>query len=343
MYNILIIDDIEPNLRLLTITAEKIKNIKVHPFLNPLDAVEWCKKNEPDLILVDYLMPEMNGIDFTIYIREELNYKYIPIIMITAFDDREIKHKALNSGVNDFINKPIDIKEISAKIQNFLKIREYDYYLQDRNKWLKKKVEKATRDLKEREEELIHRLVSMAEYREKDTGYHIKRVAYYSKIIAEELGLDEEEVELIFLAAPMHDIGKVGISDSILLKPGKLTKEEFEIIKTHTIIGYNILKDSKSNLIQKGAIIALRHHEKWDGTGYPDGLKENKIPLEGQIVAVADVFDALTSKRPYKEAWAFEKAVEYISQSKGTHFSPHCSEAFLKRIKDIKNIYDKFN
>ncbi len=339
---LLILDDIEPNLKLLALTVKKLDNIEVFPFTSPIEAVKWCEKNEPDIILTDYLMPEMTGLEFIKTLKEEFGYDHVLTIMITAFDEKEVKHAALELGVNDFINKPIDTKEILAKVKNYIKIREYDIYLQDRNKWLKDQVNKATKSIKEREVELIHKLVAMAEYREQDTGYHINRVAHYSRLIADGLHLDTEEVELIFLAAPMHDIGKVGIPDKILLKPGKLTEEEFEIIKSHTTIGYDILKNSESDLIKKGAVVALTHHEKWDGTGYPNNLKGEDIPLEGQIVAVADVFDALTSKRPYKDAWTFEKAVEYIESAAGSHFSPKCAEVFISNKKEVLSIYNKF-
>ncbi len=339
---LLIIDDIEPNLKLLEITVKKMENLEVYTFLSPVDALEWCKKNSPDIILIDYLMPEMTGLEFINVVKNELGHDHTLIIMITAFDEKEVKHSALELGVNDFINKPIDTKEIFAKVKNYMKIRDYDLYLQDRNKWLKEQINEATKSIKNREVELIHKLVAMAEYREQDTGFHINRVAHYSKLIAEGLSFSQEEVELIFLAAPMHDIGKVGIKDSILLKPGKLDFDEFEIIKTHTTIGYDILKDSDSDLIKKGATIALTHHEKWSGEGYPYNIKEDDIPIEGQIVAVADVFDALTSKRPYKDAWAFDKAMEYILSESGRHFSPACVNVFVERTNDVRKIYDKF-
>ncbi len=343
MHKILIVDDTEINLKILSAIVKKIPNTEIFLFDNPLDAVQWCEKNEPDIIIVDYLMPQLNGIEFTKIVREEFNYKHTPIVMITAIEEKEVKHRALDAGVIDFMRKPFDVKEVKAKVRNFLMIREYELYLIDKAKWLKLQVEKAIKEIKEREIELIHRLVLLAEYRDEGTGEHIKRVSHYSRIIAEAMGMKPEEVEIIYLAAPMHDIGKVGVPDSILLKPGKLTEEEFEIIKQHTIIGYNILKDSKSKLIKTGAIIALRHHEKWNGEGYPDGLKGEEIPVEGRIVAVADVFDALTSDRPYRKAWDFEEAFEYIKQEKGKHFSPQCVDLFIRNKEKIKEIYNEFH
>jgi two-component system response regulator RpfG len=204
-----------------------------------------------------------------------------------------------------------------------------------RSEELEKAVSEATRRILEREQETLFHLAKAGEYRDSDTGNHVLRMARFSRLIAEGLGLDENRCSLIEMAAPMHDIGKIGIPDNILLKPGKLNHEEFSIMKTHTSIGYHILKNSHSKYISLGAEIALSHHERYDGSGYPNGLKEKSIPLDARIVAVADVYDALTSERPYKKAWSNQEALEYISANKGSHFDPECVQAFMLQFSKI--------
>ncbi len=222
-----------------------------------------------------------------------------------------------------------------------LKLREYQLKISNRAKWLEDEVKKATMEIENREEEIIFRLSRAAEYRDDDTGQHIKRMAFYSYTIAQALNLDNKFTEMILKASPMHDVGKIAIPDEILLKPGKLTKEEFEIIKTHTLSGYKILENSDIELLKLSAEIALTHHEKFNGKGYPNELKGNKIPLSGRICAVADVFDALTSKRPYKDPWPVEKALNLLKEERGNHFDPDCIDAFfnvLNKISEIKEM-----
>jgi response regulator RpfG family c-di-GMP phosphodiesterase len=229
-----------------------------------------------------------------------------------------------------------------ARVNNMLHLGASRKVLANRAEWLAKEVRKATYQIKERERETVIRLSKAAEYRDPETGLHIVRMAHYSELIAKGLGLSREESDLLLEAAPMHDIGKVGITDSILLKPGRLTPEEFEVMKLHSVYGYDILKGSSSRVLQTGAAIALGHHEKFDGSGYPGGLKGEAIPIFSRIVAVADVFDALTSERPYKKAWSLERASEHIKASAGTHFDPRCVAAFFSRWDTVCHIQQHF-
>jgi putative two-component system response regulator len=212
----------------------------------------------------------------------------------------------------------------------------------DHASWLSGEVRKATREIKERERETVLRLSKAAEYRDPETGAHILRMAYYSMLIARELGLSEDDQQLLLEAAPMHDIGKVGIADAILLKPGRLTPEEFEVMKQHAMFGYELLSGSSSKLLQAGAEIARGHHEKYDGSGYPFGIKGDEIPVFSRIVAVADVFDALTSERPYKKAWEVEAAVDFLNAGAGTHFDPACITAFFSAWDDVLKVREKY-
>ncbi|MCG7948521.1 MAG: HD domain-containing protein [Candidatus Thiodiazotropha taylori] len=211
--------------------------------------------------------------------------------------------------------------------------------IKDRALLLEQEIRKTTQELHDREQETLMRLAKAGEYRDEDTGNHILRISRYSLLIAKKLGLSQERCDLIAQSAPMHDIGKIGIPDAILLKPGKLTAEEYNIMQRHTLLGYEILKDSLSKYIQTGAIIALNHHEKYNGKGYPNNLNGDEIPLEARIVAVADVFDALVSDRPYKKSWSIEKAIDYISQERGSHFDPDCADAFLSEMQEVEAIH----
>ncbi|MCK4841589.1 MAG: response regulator [Methylococcales bacterium] len=342
MKRITLIDDNQINLTLLWHLVKKIAGYEAASFLNPVEALAWSKENEAELIIVDYMMPEMNGIDFITQFRQSEENIEIPILMVTANDQLDVRYQALKSGATDFLNKPIDKSEFSIRVTNLLALRSSQKKLAEQANWLKNEVTKATQEIRNREQEIIYRLTKATEYRDPETGGHIKRMAHYSYQIAMQLGMSTEEQSLIFKAAPMHDIGKVGIPDSILLKPGELDYAEFEIMKEHAQYGYNILNDSPSQLMQIGAEIALSHHEKYDGSGYPNGLKGDDISIYGRIVAVADVFDALTSERPYKKPWAIEEAICFLTENEGKHFDRACVQAFLKDIDVILDIKDKF-
>jgi putative two-component system response regulator len=342
MHNVLIIDDSDINLALIKALVLKLGDCSAVLFANPLEALEWCRNNVPDLVIVDYMMPDMDGLKFIAAFRALHGRNEIPVLMITANDQKEVRYDALLGGANDFLTKPIDRIEFSARARNMLSLRSGQKFLADRAEHLSSLVEERTAEIREREKELIFRISRAAEFRDPETGAHIQRMAHYSQIIARGLDLDAKQQKLILEAAPMHDVGKIGIPDYILLKPGKLTPEEFEVMKGHARIGYEMLKDSHSEIIQAGAEVAISHHEKYDGSGYPNGLKGTEIPLFGRIVAVADVFDALTSERPYKRAWALDDACRFLEEGRGKHFDPMCVEAFLAGWDDVLEIRQRY-
>jgi putative two-component system response regulator len=335
-----IIDDAQLNVTLLQHLVKKLANCEPVCFTDSVIALAWCLENNPDLIVVDFMMPQLSGIDLTEKFRER--YPDTPILMVTANHETELRHLALKGGVTDFLNKPLDNIEFLARAKNMLALHQSRKKLADRAAWLAEEVAKATAEIREREKETIFCLAKAAEYRDPETGAHILRMAHYSKHIARIMGLPVEQLELLLQSAPMHDVGKVGTPDMILLKPGKLTEEEFAIMKEHASIGYEILNESNSNVLKVAAEIARTHHEKFDGTGYPRQLKGNAIPLFGRIVAVADVFDALTSERPYKKAWSVEQASKLIRDSSGTHFDPACVEAFFTEFEEVLAIKNQF-
>ena len=301
-------------------------------------ALSWCANHEADLILVDFIMPEMDGLEFIRRFRQIPGREEVPVLMVTTSDVREVRYQALETGATDFLHKPLDKTELVARCRNMLTIRRSQKALADRAAWLAGEVRKATADVLHREREVILRLSKAAEFRDPETGSHLVRMASYSRLIAERLGLGGAACDLLHSAAPMHDVGKVGIADHILLKPGRLTPEEFTIMKRHAEIGHEILKGSPSALLQCAALIALTHHEKFDGSGYPRGLRGPDCPIEGRIIAVADVFDALTSERVYKRAWTVEQARDLLISSRGGHFDPDCVDAFLAVWDDAMEI-----
>jgi putative two-component system response regulator len=349
MQHVLIIDDNATNLMLFKHLLSKLPEIEVTTFDDPLAAVEWCTEHTPDMVIVDYMMPVMDGLEFISTFRGLPGRHDIPLIMITADTESDVRHRALELGAHDFLTKPVDKTELTARARNLLALRRSQVQLANRAQWLAQEVKKATSEIRARESEIrarekevILRLSRAAEYRDPETGAHLLRMANYTRLIAANIGLPQQEQDLLLEAAPMHDMGKVGIADNILLKPGKLTPEEYEIMKTHAAIGYEILRDSVSPLLKTASILAWTHHEKFDGSGYPRGLQGEDIPLHGRIVAVADVFDALTSSRPYKLAWPLERAIEFLKEGRGTHFDPVCVDAFLSDMPAIMAIRDQY-
>ncbi|MHB8697741.1 MAG: HD domain-containing phosphohydrolase [Sulfuricaulis sp.] len=310
--------------------------MQVQTFAEPEKALAYVQIHEPDLVLADYKMPYMNGVEFTRRFRQI--YKDVPIMIITGVEDKRVLYDALNAGANDYLSKPIDHYECQARCRNLLTLRKLHLVVKGRAKWLEERVTIATNEISRREQETIMRLAKAGEYRDEETGNHVIRMAKYSYYIAKRLGLSDAEAHLIEIAAPMHDIGKIGIPDNILRKPGKLDPNELKVMKTHATIGHEILKDSPSAYLRMGAIIALGHHEKCDGTGYPGALAGDQIPLAARIVAVADVFDALSSNRPYKKAWPIDEAVQFIRSQRGKHFDPKCVDAFEHEIEVIVSI-----
>ena len=334
MTRILIIDDQTTSRQILEeLVSSLSENITTESFSDPLTALAWLQTNPPDLVLTDYKMPRMNGVEFTRRLRSI--YPDVPVVMITSMEDREIRYQALDAGATDFLTKPVDHVECRARCRNLLTLRQQQIIIQDRARWLEDRVHQATLEIRTREQETLLRLAKAGEYRDEETGFHVLRMAKYSLLIAQHLGLTDDEQHVIETAAPMHDIGKIGTPDHILLKPGKLDPDELVIMRTHARIGYEILKDSPSRYLQMGAVIARGHHEKFDGSGYPDGLAGQDIPLPARIVAVADVFDALTSQRPYKRAWSVQDALQYLQTEKGRHFDPTCVQAFMAQLERV--------
>ena len=336
---VVIVDDRSTARSLLEGLARSLEpGILVESFADPLEALAHMKLATPDLIISDYRMPGMDGIEFTRRIRAERPLTDVPIIIVTVVEDRQVRYQALENGATDFLTRPIDPQECRARCLNLLALRRSQKALSDRAQWLEDQVQLATTEVRTRERETLMKLAKAGEYRDEDTGYHIIRMSKYARLIAEELKLNAMECDEIEAASPMHDIGKIGIPDHILLKPGRHTPEEQAIMRRHPLIGHGILADSPSRFLQMGAIIALGHHEKFDGSGYPQGLAGENIPLPARIAAVADVFDALTSRRPYKEAWTFQEALTYLQSESGKHFDPACVRAFELRIDAVAAI-----
>ncbi len=340
--DVVIVDDNEINVTLLRHLVKAIEDTKAITFTDSAAGLQYCLDNDPDLVVIDYMMPPPDGMAFIQAFRAHPGRKNTPLLMITANQDTEVRHRALTLGASDFLTKPVDKNEFRARATNMLLLRKSQKQLADRAAWLAEEVAKATNEVLVRERETIIRLSKAAEYRDPETGAHILRMANYSQIIARNLGHSEADQTLLLDAAPMHDIGKVGTPDHILLKPGRLDPEEMDIMRQHAGIGYDILKGSPSPLLQKAAVIALTHHEKFDGSGYPNNLKGQDIPIDGRIVAVADVFDALTSERPYKKAWSVDEAVKFMHDNSGSHFDPDCIEAFFRNWDEIMAIKSRF-
>jgi two-component system, response regulator RpfG len=338
--HVLIIDDQSTGRAILEQIIQQIaENIVVIPFASPQEALHWLADNDPDLIVTDYRMPDMNGIEFIQQVRQQSHCQNVPIMMITVVSEKEVRYEALDAGATAFLTRPIDQIECRTSCRNLLQMHEQHLIIQDRADWLARQVDIATKQVIAREKETIIRLAKAGEYRDEGTGNHVVRMAKYAKKIAEATGkFTEKECDDLEYAAPMHDIGKIGIPDGVLLKPGKFAPDEWSVMKRHTTIGHAILSDSQSTYMQIGAIIALNHHERFDGKGYPNSLSGEEIPLIARVVAVADVFDALVSARPYKQAWSTEDAILYIKQQSGSHFDPMCVDAFIECLDAIKLI-----
>lgn len=345
---ILAVDDEPRNLKLIEAMLKPIGH-EVIPANDGVSAIEIAKTEDIDVILLDVMMPGMNGFATASELKRNEKTSTVPIVMVTALNDTTDRIEALNVGADDFLAKPVDVNELRARVSSLVKVKLFYDQQKNYQRSLEIEVEKQTKQLrraydqiKESSLDTILRLTKASEFKDEDTGAHINRMSNYAAIIAETMGLNPKTVETILYASPMHDIGKVGIPDIILLKPGKLNEPEWKIMKQHTVFGARILEKADTPLLKMAGIIALNHHEKWDGTGYPRGIKGKKIPLAARIVTISDVFDALVSKRPYKEAFTLEKTFSIIDEMNGSTFDPEITAAFYAskdKILEIKDLY----
>ncbi|QDW65513.1 response regulator [Luteimonas granuli] len=329
--NIVIVDDQTSARTMLRHILEDISpELEVLDFSDPQEALRWCEDNRPDLLLLDYRMPVMDGLEFARRFRRPLLHRDVPIVLVTVVGDEPIRQAALDAGVIDFLVKPVRPRELRARCRNLLQLRQQAESVKQRALSLEQRLLSSMHEVEERERETLTRLARAIAYRDAGTSANLARLAAVAGIVAEGLGLGEDEVRTIELAAPLHDIGKIAIPDAILLKPGPLTADEIRIMRRHPEIGHELLKDSQNRFVQMSASIALRHQERYDGSGYPGGLAGEAIPLEARVVAVADVFDALLSKRPYKRAWSIDEVFDYMLAQSGRLFDPRCIDALVR-------------
>lgn len=335
---VVICDDSITNVMILTKLVEAENVGQIHSFTDPrkLLAHLTAHARSTDLLLLDIEMPYLSGFDIMRILRNELRgAANFPVLIITGLQDKETRHHALLDGANDFLSKPFDPTEVELRVRNLLRVQRALRLQEDLAHRMEQEVERRTRELNEAVDTLVHRLALAGEMRDNETGLHVARVGRYSRLLADGLGLPPELCFMIEKTAPLHDIGKIGIPDSILHKRGELDGDERRIMNTHTEKGAELLGEHDSMLIQMAASIARSHHERWDGSGYPLGLRGESIPIEGRIVAVSDVFDALTTKRPYKDPWPVERAVEYMRANAGSHFDPSVVRVLVERLEDM--------
>ncbi|MDH5631456.1 MAG: response regulator [Gammaproteobacteria bacterium] len=339
---ILIVDDEPANVRLLEKMLKNSGYTNVFSTTSSVEVLSMYAANNPDILLLDINMPAIDGFGVLQRLKDIETGDYLPVLVLTAQIDRNTKIRALEYGAMDFVTKPFDHIEVLNRIRNILQVRLLHKQILNQNQILEQKVRERTRELEETQLEIVRRLGRAAEYRDNETGFHIIRMSKFSQMIGRAAGMSEVDAEMLLNASPMHDIGKIGIPDNILLKPGKFTDEEWRIMKTHSEIGAEILAGHHSELLKMAREIAITHHEKWDGSGYPGGLKGKNIPLVGRIVAIADVFDALTSTRPYKKAWSVEDAVDEINKQSGAHFDPDLVVIFNEVLDEILRFRDRY-
>ncbi len=335
---VLIVDDERGNILILErlFRGAGFENVKsISDSRLALDTyLQFC----PDLILLDLKMPNCDGFEVMEQLKSVSNGDYLPILILTAQRDQATRLRALEAGARDFLNKPFDWSEGLTRVRNMLEVRLLHNQIRDQNRSLEEKVRERTLELERTRLDVIQRLGRASEFRDNETGQHVVRMSHCSARLGQALGMTEPEWKLTLHASPMHDVGKIGIPDHILLKPGRLNDKEWEIMKSHTAIGGQILSGGVSPLIQMAHTIAVTHHEKWDGSGYPAGLKHEDIPLIGRVVGLCDVFDALISKRPYKRAWSVKEAMSEIEDQSGVSFDPYLVKVFKKILPEIVDI-----
>jgi putative two-component system response regulator len=341
---VLIVDDEACNVKLLEtlLQAEGYATIVAR---NGNQALALAASANPDLILLDVMMPDMGGFETVERLKVDPQTKQIPVIMVTALDDRESKLHALEAGAEEFLSKPIDHADLRIRVRNLLRIKEYSDFLANHNRILEVQVKERTAQLEEAHRDTVFTLVRAAEHKDEETGHHVRRISHYCLVLTEAMNLPAEFHDAIYHASPMHDIGKIGIPDHVLLKPGGFTPEEWEIMKTHCTLGATILASGTSRYTRMGTEIALNHHERWDGSGYPNGLKGEAIPLSARIMQICDVYDALRSKRPYKQPIDHAHTVAIMTVGDGRtepgHFDPAVLASFAAQSDRFAAIYDQ--
>jgi putative two-component system response regulator len=332
---VFIVDDEPTNVALLQRTLERVGFSRIYATTDPTRFEECLSRFQPDVILLDLHMPRRNGFEILRYLQErQVDGEYLPVLVLTADPTAEAKRRALKLGAEDFLQKPFDLLEVALRVRRLLQTRYLHLQLKDENSRLEAAVRARTQELHEAHLDVLRRLAHAAEFRDDDTGEHVHRVAENACKIAQGLGLESAVVEALRQAAPLHDIGKIAIPDAILRKTSRLTPEEYEFMKSHTVVGASLLEGGKSVYLQMASRIARSHHEHFDGGGYPDGLKGEAIPLEARIVAVVDVFDALVCRRPYKQAWPVPQAVAEIKRQAGFQFDPDVVRVFLQCVHE---------
>lgn len=362
---IMIIDDEELVIRVVKrfLAADGYSNFVT--LSNPRDAFSIIQQEQPDVVLLDIMMPHVTGLDLLKMRQYSPEFHHIPFIILSATSESQVKRDALRLGATDFLAKPVDSSDLTVRVRNSLVVKRHHDTLANYAIELERQVKLRTQQIERSREQIIHCLARAAEYRDNETGAHVIRVGKYSGVIAQELGFSDEYCHQIELAAQLHDVGKIGIPDSVLLNPGRLNNEEFDVMKAHCTLGVEIMEPLAetegevvrrhaevggfimdgvdSPMLELAALIARTHHEKWDGTGYPVGMKGEMIPIEGRITCVADVYDALCSERPYKEAFAVDKCLEIMLSERGTRFDPIVLDAFFRRLGDVEQIRKTYN
>lgn len=340
---ILVIDDEIINLSILEELLEGAGYQFVDCEASPRKAITLYQNNDYDLVMLDLNMPDIDGFGVLAAFNEIALALPPPVLILTSLSDRENKLRGLREGARDYLIKPFDHDEALYRAANLIELHQGKKSLIDMNKELENKVIQRTKDLEAAKVDIVKRLAMAADYRDTETSEHTLRVGLITQLLGEKMGLGDNYCNVLLEAAPMHDIGKIGIPDRILLKPGRLSDEEMTIMRSHAVIGANMLADSPSEILTEAKIIAESHHERWDGSGYPYGLRETNIPLSGRLVIVADVFDALTTRRPYKEPWTMAATLDYLRQESGKMFDPDIIKIFLENSDEIHKIKEKFN
>lgn len=340
---VLLVDDDPVNIKLLSEILRVDGYSNVLGTTDPREVETLCNRHEVDLIILDINMPYLDGFEVMEYLRKDNKKAEIPIIVLTALTDSDTCHRALEQGARDFLTKPFKHIEALIRIRNALETHLLYKRVRSNNEQLEERIKERTDEIYETRLKIIRRLSRAAEFRDNETGMHIIRMSRYSMSLARAIGMSEKECKIILNASPLHDIGKIGIPDRILLKPGKLNKDEWEIMKSHTLIGLRILEGDDCELLDAARTIAMTHHEKWDGSGYPNGLAGEDIPIMGRVVAVCDVFDALISERPYKKAWSVDDALELLEKEKGKHFDARLVDCFLGITPELLEIKAKYS